>query len=64
MVDPKGSGLLFFMFLRAQPYTCLGIECQQSGALVHKFRVVMINGEERQTTVPEHVERARASASC
>ena len=26
MVDPKGSGLLFFMFRRAHPYTCLGIE--------------------------------------
>ena len=26
MVDPRGSGLLFFMFIRPQPYTCLGIE--------------------------------------
>ena len=26
ILDPRGSGLLFFMFLRAQPYTCLGIE--------------------------------------
>ena len=24
---PRGSGLLFFMFIRPQPYTCLGIEC-------------------------------------
>ena len=27
MVDPRGSGQLFFMFIRPQPYTCLGIEC-------------------------------------
>ena len=27
MVDPRGRGLLFFMFIRPQPYTCLGIEC-------------------------------------
>ena len=26
MVDPRGSGLLFFMFIRPHPYTCLGIE--------------------------------------
>ena len=27
-LDPRGSGLLFFMFIRPQPYTtCLGIEC-------------------------------------
>ena len=25
-LDPRGSGLLFFMFTRPQPYTCLGIE--------------------------------------
>ena len=25
MVDPRGSGLLFFMFIRPHPYTCLGI---------------------------------------
>ena len=30
MVDPRGSGLLFFMFIRPHPYTCLGIECQGS----------------------------------
>jgi hypothetical protein len=24
-LDPRGSGLLFFMFIRPQPYTCLGI---------------------------------------
>ena len=29
-VDPRGSGLLFFMFIRPQPYTCLGIECAVS----------------------------------
>ena len=23
----SAGGLLFFMFIRAQPYTCLGIEC-------------------------------------
>ena len=27
LLDPRGSGLLFFMFIRPQPYTCLGIEC-------------------------------------
>ena len=27
MVDSRESGLLFFMFIRAQPYTCLGIGC-------------------------------------
>ena len=27
MVDPRGSGLLFFMFIRPHPYTCLGNEC-------------------------------------
>ena len=27
-LDPRGSGLLFFMFIRPQPYTCLGIECK------------------------------------
>jgi hypothetical protein len=26
MADPRGGGLLFFMFIRPQPYTCLGIE--------------------------------------
>jgi len=26
-LDPRGSGLLFFMFIRPHPYTCLGIEC-------------------------------------
>ena len=25
-LDPRGSGLRFFMFIRPQPYTCLGIE--------------------------------------
>ena len=25
-LDPRGSGPLFFMFIRPQPYTCLGIE--------------------------------------
>jgi hypothetical protein len=25
LLDPRGSGLLFFMFIRPQPYTCLGI---------------------------------------
>ena len=25
-LDPRGSGLLFFMFIRPHPYTCLGIE--------------------------------------
>jgi hypothetical protein len=26
MLDTRGSGLLFFMFIRPQPYTCLGSE--------------------------------------
>ena len=29
MVDPRGSRLLFFMFIRPPPYTCLGIEWQR-----------------------------------
>ena len=33
MVDPRGSGPLFFMFIRPhEPYTCLGIECRGSPA--------------------------------
>jgi hypothetical protein len=31
MVDPRGSGLLFFMCIRPQPYTCLGIEWLTQG---------------------------------
>ena len=30
---PRGSGLLFFMFIRAQPYTCLGIEWLTQGGV-------------------------------
>ena len=35
MVDPRGSGLLFFMFIRPQPYTCLGIECSLTHEIHH-----------------------------
>jgi hypothetical protein len=26
LLDPRGSGQLFFMFIRPHPYTCLGID--------------------------------------
>jgi hypothetical protein len=46
MVDPWGSGLIFFMFKRAQPYTCLGIECVDliaalCGYLVRYMRILI-----------------------
>ena len=41
MVDPRGSGLLFFMFIRPQPYTCLGIEW-----LTHKRGSGLVSGLE------------------
>jgi hypothetical protein len=36
-VDPRGSGLLFFMFIRPQPYTCLGIEWLTQGGVAYYF---------------------------
>ena len=36
-LDPRGSGLLFFMFIRPQPYTCLGIEWLTQGGAVYYF---------------------------
>ena len=36
-LDPRGSGPLFFMFIRPQPYTCLGIEWLTQGGVVHYF---------------------------
>ena len=36
-LDPRGSGLLFFMFTRPQPYTCLGIEWLTQGGVVYYF---------------------------
>ena len=48
MVDPtRGSGLLFFVFQRPQPYTCLGIEWLTQGGVVYYntiFRVSNIKG--------------------
>jgi hypothetical protein len=32
-LDPRGSGLLFFMFIRPHPYTCLGIEWLTQGGV-------------------------------
>ena len=37
MVDPRGSGLLFFMFIRPQPYTCLGIEWLTQGGVAGEW---------------------------
>ena len=37
LLDPRGSGLLFFMFIRPQPYTCLGIEWLTQGGVVYYF---------------------------
>ena len=56
MVDPRGSGLLFFMFIRPHPYTCLGIEWPPSTECLHgtvprlgKVNVNMIsNGQLRK----------------
>ena len=36
-LDPRGSGLLFFMFIRPQPYTCLGMEWLTQGGVVYYF---------------------------
>jgi len=36
-LDPRGSGLLFFMFIRPHPYTCLGIEWLTQGGVVYYF---------------------------
>jgi hypothetical protein len=36
-VDPRGSGLLFFMFIRPQPHTCLGTEWLTQGGVVYYF---------------------------
>ena len=35
--DPRWSGILFFMFIRAQPYTCLGIEWLTQGGESERF---------------------------
>ena len=35
-LDPKGSGLPFFMFIRSHPYTCLGIECPAQHVTSHE----------------------------
>ena len=37
LLDPRGSGLLFFMFIRPQPYICLGIEWLTQGGVVYYF---------------------------
>jgi len=36
-LDPRGSGLLFFMFIRPHPYTCLGNEWLTQGGVVYYF---------------------------
>ena len=46
MVDPRGRGLLFFMFIRPQPYTCLGIEWLDPLGLTQGF--VSCCGDERR----------------
>jgi hypothetical protein len=38
-------GLLFFMFIRAQPYTCLGIEWLTQGGVVYYFSCVYIRAQ-------------------
>ncbi len=47
MVDPRGSGLLFFMFIRPHPYTCLGTEAVLVGAYylnMHHACGIVTNG--------------------
>jgi len=72
LLDPRGSGQLFFMFIRPHPYTCLGIdlleilgiECCSIDLGSHSHMILVISSAQFGAS-PSHAQGKRTNrASC